>query len=112
MLSSDNKENDIPIAEDVPLYEVSQKVVNNFSLDPNNTTKTKSVNKDVFNTVKGHHLLGWCVFLLSAVYLIEFIWDKGKLSTVGSDFIEIIKLLIFSLTGYLFGTHSHENNKD
>ena len=84
-------------------------MVTNFSLDTNNITDTKSVNKDVFNTIKGHNLLGWCVGVLVVIYLFELFVDKGKISSVGTDVIEIIKLLIFSLTGYLFGTNSAEN---
>jgi len=106
-----NETENIPTEEDIPLYEVSQKVVNNFTLDTNNTTNTKPVTKDVFNTVKGHNLLGWCVGLLVLIYLLELFVDKGEISKVGSDVVEIIKLLIFSLTGYLFGTNASENNR-
>ena len=44
------------------------------------------------------------------VYAVETWNNKGGISPVGENFIEIIKLLIFSLTGYLFGTNS--NNKE
>lgn len=99
----------IPVEEDVPMLEVNQQMVSNFSVDTNNITDTKSVNKDVFNTIKGHNLLGWCVGVLVIIYLFELFVDKGKISSVGTNVIEIIKLLIFSLTGYLFGTNSAEN---
>ncbi|MFU2204258.1 hypothetical protein ACQTPQ_08885 [Streptococcus hyovaginalis] len=101
------KENmdDIPIEEDVPKNNFEQ-----FPLDSTNNVKPNEVTKDVFNTIKGHNLLGWCVGLLVIVYLIETFNNKGGVSPVGESFIEIIKLLIFSLTGYLFGTNS--SNKE
>ena len=101
----------IPVEEDVPMFEANQQMVTNFSLDTNNITDTKSVNKDVFNTIKGHNLLGWCVGVLVVIYLFELFVDKGKISSVGTDVIEIIKLLIFSLTGYLFGTNPAEKTE-
>lgn len=97
--------NDIPIEEDVP-----KKNTNLFPFDDANNVKPNAVTKDVFNTIKGHNLLGWCVGLLTFVYLIEYWFNKGGVSPAGENFIEIIKLLIFSLTGYLFGTNS--NNKE
>lgn len=98
------KENmeDIPIEEDIP-----KQLPTSFQIDNENQPK---VSKDMFNTIKGHHLLGWCVGLLALVYGVENFAHKGDISSVGESFIEIIKLLIFSLTGYLFGTNS--NNKD
>ncbi|MGT2933666.1 hypothetical protein [Streptococcus catagoni] len=99
-----NTNEQIPIEEDKPKHS------NQFPLDNSNTVKPNEVPKDVFNTIKGHHLLGWCVGLLTIVYGIEFFFHKGQLTQVGESFIEIIKLLIFSLTGYLFGTQS--NNRD
>ncbi|MGO0077542.1 hypothetical protein ACTMS3_04645 [Streptococcus suis] len=104
---SDKKGNteDIPIEEDVPKNGYKQ-----FPIDNANNVKPNEVTKDVFNTIKGHNLLGWCVALLLLVYLIETYSNKGGISPVGENFIEIIKLLIFSLTGYLFGTNA--NNKE
>lgn len=97
--------NNIPIEEDIPKNTTSQ-----FANDIENDTKQNNFKKDVFNTIKGHNLLGWCVALLVIVYLIETFFNNGGISPIGGNFIEIIKLLIFSLTGYLFGTNS--NNKE
>lgn len=97
--------NNIPIEEDVPKNTTSQ-----FPTDNANNVKPNLVTKDVFNTIKGHNLLGWCVALLVFVYAVETWKNEGGISPVGANFIEIIKLLIFSLTGYLFGTNS--NNKE
>lgn len=96
---------DIPIEEDTP-----KNLDDHFPLDNSNDIKANEVTKDVFNTIKGHNLLGWCVAFLFAVYLFELFKNNGDVSSVGNSIIEIIKLLIFSLTGYLFGTNS--NNKD
>lgn len=97
--------NNIPIEEDIPKNTTSQ-----FANDIENDTKQNNFKRDVFNTIKGHNLLGWCVALLVFVYAVETWNNKGGISPVGENFIEIIKLLIFSLTGYLFGTNS--NNKE
>ena len=100
------KENmeDIPVEEDIPKNSHSS---GEFPIDNSNNVK---VTKDVFNTVKGRHLLGWCVFILVVIYGVEFFGGHGKVSEVGEKIIEIVKLLIFSLTGYLFGTQA--NKKD
>ncbi|HEK9220948.1 hypothetical protein [Streptococcus equi] len=97
------KENmeDIPIEEDVP-----KQLPTSFQIDNENQPK---VSKDMFNTIKGHHLLGWCVFVIVVIYMIEFFLNSGKTSDVGNKIIEIVKLLIFSLTGYLFGTNANKN---
>lgn len=103
MQSNEENVNDIPIEEDVP-----KKTVKQFPVDNANNVEPNKVTKDVFNTIKGHNLLGWCVALLIMVYLIETFKHDGKITPIGEMFIEIIKLLIFSLTGYLFGTNNRE----
>ena len=105
MPSKKEKMNNIPIEEDVPKNTNSQ-----FPTDNANNVKPNLVTKEVFNTIKGHNLLGWGVTLLVIVYVVETYRNNGGISPVGESFIEIIKLLIFSLTGYLFGTNS--NNKE
>lgn len=94
---------DIPVEEDVPKD-------NHFPIDNTNSVKPNEVTKDVFNTIKGHYLLGWCVAILVFIYGVEFFWNQGKISEVGEMIVEIVKLLIFSLTGYLFGTNIHNKN--
>ena len=69
------------------------------------------INKDDYNTVKGHYLLGWCVTLIIGIYIFEFFFHKGAISEIGKDVLEIMKLLMFSLTGYLFGTSGKEKDK-
>lgn len=83
----------------------------NYAIDATNETSEKEKDRDWFNTIKGHNLLGWCVALVFIIYLIEFIWNKNKMSDISKDIIEILKLLIFSLTGYLFGTSTPNNKK-
>lgn len=108
MKLSSKKENmeDIPVEEDVPKDDSD----NSFPLDYANNVEPNKVTKDVFNTIKGHHLLGWCVAILVGVYLIESFRDQGNVSEIAEKIIEIIKLLIFSLTGYLFGTNANKDN--
>ena len=103
------KENmeDIPIEEDVPKDFRPDEA---FPIDHNNNVKPNEVTKDVFNTIKGHNLLGWCVFILVGIYVVEFFGGHGKVSEVAEKIIEIVKLLIFSLTGYLFGTNANKND--
>lgn len=105
MKLSSKKENmeDIPVEEDVPKD-------NHFPIDNSNSVKPNEVTKDVFNTIKGHHLLGWCVTILVSIYLFELFRNQGKISEVGDKIVEIIKLLIFSLTGYLFGTNANKDD--
>ncbi|MDY3051363.1 MAG: hypothetical protein SOR31_07045 [Parvimonas sp.] len=67
--------------------------------------KENKVDKNLFNTIKGHNLLGWCVGIVVVVYIVERSLG-GKVSEVGKSVIEIFKLLIFSLSGYLYGTNS------
>ena len=102
VMMSKTTERKTPIEEDVPKNE-------DFSVATDNIQQKND--RDWFNTIKGHNLLGWCVGLLFSIYLLELFFDKGKISEVGNSVIEIFKLLIFSLTGYLFGTHSNKENK-
>ncbi|VTY16748.1 Uncharacterised protein [Streptococcus salivarius] len=107
-LPSDNQETGlIPIEEDVPKEDVPKEDVPKeyFPMDNRNSTEQNKVSKDVFNTIKGHFLLGCCVFILVVIYGIESIFHKGSTTDIAERVIEIIKLLIFSLTGYLFGTN-------
>lgn len=102
-LPSENQETGlIPIEEDVPKEDFPKE---DFPMDNRNSTEQNKVSKDVFNTIKGHHLLGWCVFILVVIYGIESFAHKGSTTDIAERVIEIIKLLIFSLTGYLFGTN-------
>lgn len=96
----------IPIEEDVPKNERFYVATDN--VQQNNV---RSWVTTWFTVRKGHNLLGWCVFFLFVIYVCELIFDKGKMSEVGNSVLEIIKLLIFSLSGYLFGTHSNKENK-
>lgn len=98
---------DIPVEEDVPKY---NNLDDHYPIDPSNSVKANEVTKDVFNTIKGHNLLGWCVAILVGIYVAEFFWGHGKVSEVAEKIIEIVKLLIFSLTGYLFGTNANKEN--
>lgn len=91
--------------EDIPKEKDTPK--DKFPIDSNSQVKPNEVTKDVFNTIKGHNLLGWCVGLFFFIYLVEFFWNKGEMSKIGETTIEILKLLTFSLTGYLFGTHNN-----
>ena len=84
--------------EEVPKTKTS------YALAENNRTKDNEKDRDWFNTIKGHNLLGWCVALIFFIYLFELFKNNGHLSEIAKDIIEIIKLLMFSLTGYLFGT--------
>lgn len=75
---------------------------------PNGVNKD---NLDVFDRVKGHSLLGCCIAILVFIYLLEFIktWITKQASTeISGTIVEIIKILIFSLTGYLFGTRDNK----
>lgn len=107
ILSFDEEKKNIPIEEDVPMDRPIQDNTK-FYIDSINQKENKTVSRDVFNTIKGHNLLGWCVGILVIIYLLELFFNKGRISSIGSNIIEIIKLLIFSLTGYLFGTNSNK----
>ena len=48
-------------------------------------------------------------FLL--IYFFETFVHGGKISDIASNAIEVIKVLIFSLTGYLFGKNANESDK-
>ena len=71
----------------------------------------RKLNKETYNTIKGHHLLPFCVGLIMAIYLFETFCHGGKISDIASNAIEVIKVLIFSLTGYLFGKNANESDK-
>lgn len=91
------------IEEDVPKNNIPS-----FAVSRENEQQTND--RDWLNTIKGHNLLGWCVFLFVFIYGIEFTFHQGEVSEIGKTVIEILKLLTFSLTGYLFGTSSRGND--
>lgn len=91
--------------EDSPLFFAERRLPVENRFDVTSLVKGR-LNRDDYNTVKGHHLLGWCVGLIVFIYLFELFKNGGQTSPVGEQIIEILKLLIFSLSGYLFGTNS------
>lgn len=101
-MMSKTTERKTPIEEDVPKNE-------DFYVATDNIQQEND--RDWLNTIKGHALLNICVVLVFVTYLLELFLDKGKISEAGNSVIEIFKLLIFSLTGYLFGTQSNKENK-
>ncbi len=86
--------------------ELRKEVINDtsskFPID--NGNQVDKVTKDVFKMLKASNLLGWCIGLVFVIYLFEFWWGTNGISEVGKSSIEILKILIFSLSGYLFGT--------
>ncbi len=98
--------------ENIPKEELDEPL-NNRSEQPLQLTETllkqNELDKNWFNTIKGHNLLGWCLFILFLIYLIEIFKNGGVLSEISKTTVEIIKLIIFSLMGYLFGTNANEN---
>lgn len=71
----------------------------------------RKINKETYNTIKGHALLIVCVVLLMIIYVFETFFHGGKISDIASTAIEVIKVLMFSLTGYLFGKNANESDK-
>ena len=45
------------------------------------------------------------------IYFFETFVHGGKITSIASNAIEVIKVLIFSLTGYLFGKNANESDK-
>lgn len=94
----------------VPKEEIDIPLNNNRDNDKNTLIKTKLKDKSWFNTIEGHKLLLICIGAIVILYFSE-IWisfkngNNGNISEIGKAVIEIFKMLIFSLTGYLFGTH-------
>lgn len=92
---------------DVPLNYINDSESDNYK---NTLTKTKLKDKSWFNTIEGHKLLLFCIVAIMLLYFIEICisfksGNNGSISEIGKIVIEIFKMLIFSLTGYLFGTH-------
>lgn len=102
-----NDKNNIPLEEiDVPIqdteYYVANKKSNEFNKIKDLSPKPNNIEKEWFTTIKGHNLLGWCIASLVLIYVVE-ICRGGDISEVGSQVIEVLKVLIFSVSGYLFG---------
>lgn len=98
--------------ENIPKEELDEPLNNKKEQPPQLTEtllKQNKLDKTLFNTIKGHKLLGWCLLLLFIIYLIEMFKNNGNLSEISKITVEIIKLIIFSLMGYLFGTNGTEN---
>ncbi len=82
---------------------------------PFNLTKTyveqNKLDENVFNKIKAHNLLGWCLALIAGIYLVETFTHSGELTQAGNAVLEIFKMLIFALAGYLFGTNRIDSGK-
>ncbi len=97
------------IKDDIPGIEEDEPILLEKTFKPDDKLKLKD-NKDVFKMIKANNILGWCISLIFVIYIFEFWWgDKASgISEISKSVIEILKVLIFTLSGYLFGT----NNKD
>lgn len=106
-ISKNNKYQNISgIVNEIAKQEIDEPL-NEFRENKILQQDNKKLDKDLFSRVKGHNLLGWCVVILVIIYFIEK-YTGGSISPIAESIIEIIKLLIFSLTGFLFGKHSEE----
>ena len=85
---------DIPEEIDVPLPDAE------FKQDDSVTVSDNKRKKDWFNLVKGHKLLGICVALIFIMYLLDFFFNGKKNA---EQVLEIFKVLLFTLSGYLYG---------
>lgn len=95
----ENFENEsLQIEEDIPKqrYNVTQEI------------HPKNNDTNWITTIKGHYLLGWCVAIFCLIYFFELFKNNGSVSEIGKVILEILKVLTFSLTGYLFGTNGKE----
>ena len=84
---------DIPEEIDVPLPDEELKQA---GVTPSDNKRKK----DLFNLVKGHKLLGICVTLIFIMYLLDFFFNSKKNA---EQVLEIFKVLVFTLSGYLYG---------
>ncbi len=88
---------------DEPITQVNHnKQIDEVTLD----YKENKIDRAVFTTIKGHSVLNWCIGLMAVIYLIERFYGGGEISNIGNVFVEVLKMLIFSLVGYLFGKDS------
>lgn len=93
MSDTSNRE-DIPKELDEPLENQGVTTEHNVALAANKNQR------DWFNLQKGHNLLGWCVFLIFVIFILDFFFNS-KANT--NQIIEIFKVMIFTLSGYLYG---------
>ncbi len=94
MSDTSNKE-DISKELDEPLGDVQD-----VATEPNIPLSANKNQRDWFNLQKGHNLLGWCVGLIFAIFILDFFFNS-KANTI--QIIEIFKVMIFTLSGYLYG---------
>ena len=55
--------------------------------------------------MKGHELMNMIVFILLIIFLFDFFGNNKKSL---KDIIEVLKTLLFTLCGYLFGKNEQE----
>ena len=98
-------------SEDIPKEEIDLPLKENVDAGGGNELiRTKLKDRGWFSTIEGHKLLLICIGLVVVIYIVELYCSirngrNGNISEIGKTVIEILKMLIFSLTGYLFGTH-------
>lgn len=76
----------------------------NYNLEKNLDLNTEEGRKG-FSKVRGHTLLSGMIFFLGAVLIIDFIWNNKQML---EKILDIFKVLIFTLSGYLFGKNEKE----
>ena len=58
-----------------------------------------------FSKMRGHNLLSGMIFFLGIVLIFDFFWNNKQML---DKILEIFKILIFTLSGYLFGKNEKE----
>lgn len=106
-----NEVNKLTTEIDVPNTKFSQQQKEANDKFATTSILERKINKDTYNTIRGHYLLIICLVLIMLIYFFETFVHGGKISDIASNAIEVIKVLIFSLTGYLFGKNANESDK-
>lgn len=78
-------------------------------IDPLTAVKLKIDNNDKQRKDKKYYsafkLIVGCLVMLAIIYFVDvgmMAWLKGESSTITKDIVEIVKTLLFTLSGYLF----------
>lgn len=92
--------------EEKPLYiEEEQKIMNDNFLQDKSLSLGNEEGRKAYSKVKGHSLLSGMVTFLGVILIMDFFWNEKKTL---NEILEIFKILIFTLSGYLFGKNEKE----
>jgi hypothetical protein len=90
--------------EEKPLEKIPISNNTEYNLEKSLNLNTEEGRKG-FSKIRGHNLLSGMILFLGCILIADFFWNNRQML---EKILEIFKVLIFTLSGYLFGKNERE----